>query len=507
MVTAIVAVGLCAPAPAAAVLHDAVRDAITRRIDAAAGAAAHVHSGRIVAVTLAGVPAVVVSRNATLAAVRAAVPRALRHPRAGVWELDRLLVVTRGATLSVSAPDVRELRLLSDGDRFATLVGSWASLRFVGERGRTLLVHSWDVRRQAPDVTLRDGRGSISVRGGGRLDASDTSFEDLGFFEGRVSGVAVTSSRRAHGTDPPLVMRPTGTLIRSRFVRNVFGAYSYEAYGMHWLDDAFVDNMIYGLDPHDNSDRFLVEDNVASGNGRHGIIFSRFCDDNVIADNRVFRNGWHGIVIDDGKNADGSSNRNRIVDNAVHDNGNVGISIDGSSQNVVTGNDVARQRYGVRVFRRSFGNVVSVNQIAQSRDYGVFVDGARRTRVTGNSIVRAFTGVRLRNAGGTSLIGNVMVAMQGHGVKADGGGPASAGTVVSNNTISGRGTSPILSNVGHGALVVQRNAQSWNYPFAHDLARTLAWFVGPGVWLLLLVAVTLGSLPGALRSRLRSEPT
>jgi parallel beta-helix repeat protein len=539
---AILAVG--APeAVAADGILDPGRLRLNRQMDGAVSAAAREPRTGIVALRLNGAAAVLVTRNATLAGVRAAVPGAVHSPRPGLWELDRLLVVTRGATLTIGAPQVRELRLLAHGARFATIVARNASLRFEGRRGRDLVIRSWDAATGAPDTDLEDGRPSVSIRGAGRLDASDTSFEDLGYSEGRVSGVAITSPRRpapvraaaasvpglqgpkilsgpgigldapvltappqaggpelAAATDPPRAVRPSGALVRSRFVRNVFGAYSYEARDMRWLDDEFLDNVVYGFDPHDNSDGFLVEGNVATGNGRHGIIFSRFCDDNVIRHNRSFDNGWHGIVIDDGKHADGPSNGNVITGNDVRDNGKAGISIDGSSHNVVSHNRIDHQRYGVRVFRRSFGNVVRDNRITGSTDYGVFIDGARRTSIRANVVVGADTGARLRGATGTEVRSNALLAMRSHGVQLDGDrGGRPAGIVVAGNHITGVGTSPIRSEDGHDDLLARDNREHWNYPLMHDVSRFMSWFVGPGLWLGLLLAVVLGPLPRRIR--------
>jgi parallel beta-helix repeat protein len=506
---------LWAATPAAAVVTDPVRaatgdprDVMVRQIDDAVRAADDVspHGPVAVAVTLAGVPAVVVRRDATLADVGAAVPAAVRQPVAGLWELDRLLVVTRGATLTIAAPAVRELRLLSQPGRFATIVARDASLSVVGERLRLLVVRSWDVAAGAPDGLLADGRGSLSVRGAGRLDAADASFEDLGFFVGRVSGVAATAARLPDGSDPPLTARPTGSVLRSRFVRNLFGAYTYEAFGMAWVGDAFVHNLVYGLDPHDNSDGFLIEHDLAAHNGRHGIILSRFCDDNVIRHNRVFANGRHGIVLDDGKDADGPSDRNAIVGNIVRDNARVGIWIEGSSHNRVIGNRVDRQRDGVLIQPGSSGNVVRDNVIADSGDYGVFVNGAPVTDVAGNAIARAGTGVRLRATSRSLVMGNVMARMRDHGVRIDGSnGPPDTGIVLAHNRISGSGTSPILSDARPQDVDIHSNTERWNYPLSHDVASTMGDFVGPGMWVLLFAAVVLGPVPFLLIARLRRE--
>jgi parallel beta-helix repeat protein len=500
-------------APAGAVARDPApaatgdpRDAISRQIDAAVRAAEDVPAqGPVaVAVTLAGVPAVVVGRDATLADVGAAVPAAVRQPGPGLWEVDRLLVVTRGATLTIAAPAVREVRLLSHHRRFATIVARDASLLLAGEGPRRLLVRSWEVAAGAPDVWLADGRGSLSVRGGGQLNAADVSFEDLGFYEGRVSGVAATAARLPDGSDPPLAKRPTGTVTHSRFVRNQFGAYTYEAYGMGWVGNAFVHNRMYGLDPHDNSDGFFIADNLAADNGRHGIILSRFCDVTVIRGNRVLRNGVHGIVIDDGKEADGPSDRNVIVGNVVRDNARVGIWIEGSSHNRVVDNRVDGQRYGVLIQPGSRGNVVGDNVIADSADYGVFVNGGPVTNVAGNAIARAGTGIRLRQTSRSRVMKNVMVRMRDHGVKVDGPrGPAESGIVLAHNRISGSGPSPILSAAGPGDVHIRGNTERWNYPLAHDLATAMGGFVGPGLWALLFATVIFGPVPFLVIARLR----
>lgn len=482
------------------------RDVMARQIDAAVGAADDVRPQGPVAVTLAGVPAVVVGRDATLADVGAAVPEAVRQPAPGVWDVDRLLVVTRGATLTIAAPDVREVRLLSQNGRFATIVARNASLLVAGERSRRLAVRSWDVAANGPDTSLADGRGSLSVRGAGRLDATDVSFEDLGFFEGRVSGVAATAARLMDGSDPPLAARPTGSLTRSRFVRNLFGAYTYEAFGMAWVDDAFVRNRVYGLDPHDNSDGFLIENNLAARNGRHGIILSRFCDDDVIRRNRVVANGAHGIVVDDGKDADGPSDRNAVVGNVVRDNAGAGIWIEGSSHNRIIGNRVDGQRYGVLIQPGSSGNTVGDNVIADSGDYGVFVNGGQVTDVAGNAIARAGTGVRLRETARSRVMGNVMVRMRDHGVKVDGlRGPAQTRIVLAHNRISGSGPSPILSDEGPRDVDIHGNAERWDYPPTHDIAAAMGAFVGPGIWALLFATVVFGPMPFLLMARLRGR--
>jgi hypothetical protein len=165
---------LALPTAAIAAGFDPRRDALTVQLDRA-GQAAERQTGPgagVLVRTLAGVPSLVVRERATLSDIRRAVPESVREVRAGVWELDRTVFVVGGATLTVEAPEVRELRLISHGRRFATLAGRHGSLRLVGRRGHKLLIRSWQAAAGRPDRRLADGRGSVSVRGTARLDAS-----------------------------------------------------------------------------------------------------------------------------------------------------------------------------------------------------------------------------------------------------------------------------------------------------------------------------------------------
>jgi parallel beta-helix repeat protein len=381
------------------------------------------------------------------------------------------------------------LRLVSRGASFATLGTRDGSLRISGAPSAKLLVRSWQAETHAPDLRLDDGRAAVSVWGDGRLDAVDARFEDLGFFHGRLSGVALTS--------PVGGAHPTGRLTRSDFVHNYFGAYSYEARNVAWIGNRFLDNVVYGLDPHDDSDGFLVQGNLASGNGRHGIIFSRLCDHNVIRDNVSEHNGWHGIVLDDGKTGDGPSNGNRVVGNVVRDNGKVGISLDGSGANQIYANRIEGQPIGIRLFGRSLGNTVSRNRVTGASVLGILVDSPSASNaILGNQVVGATTGLRIRGASETIVRANALLGARGHAVSIDGGAQVRGdGIVLEDNTLTGRGASPVL--VRHTPrLERRRNRVRWDYPTGHDASRVLGWLVGPGVWLLILGGAALG--PAAL---------
>jgi hypothetical protein len=105
----------------------------------------------------------------------------------------------------------------------------------------------------------------------------------------------------------------------------------------------------------------------------------------------------------------------------------------------------------------------------------------------------------MRNAPGSVISANALLSMSSHAVEVDrGDGLPDLGIVVTHNRITGKGTSSILSNIGPDQLLARDNRERWNYPLMHDVARALSWFIGPGLWVVLLLAVLLGPVPGRI---------
>jgi parallel beta-helix repeat protein len=443
-----------------------------------------------------GLKALVVTRDVTLLDLRRSSPETVVELRPGVWELRRTIFVARGATLSIEAPAVRELRLLSRPGRFASIIARSANLEFHGLPDRRLLVRSWNPLAGHPDRVLRDGRATVAVRGQGRLDASDATFARLGFYRGTVSGFALWARGKSHGT---------GTVRHSRFVNNYNGAYSFGARGMRWINNRFVHNRVYGFDPHTGSSNFLVRGNYAARNGRHGIIFSLDCDHNVISRNVSEHNRWHGIVLDDGKHGNGPSNFNVVTDNVVRDNANVGIQIDGSAHNLIRGNRIVGSRHGVRILGPAKDNVIARNSVAKARDFGVILYfPSRRTVVADNRISDTPTGLRIHGSSFVSVSENRIERVVSHAVKVDEAARGEiTGIVIAGNRMQGSGTSPVrISTRGKHAVERRENQISWNYPLMHDVTVMLRSRVGPGLWLLLFFIAFAGPLFVACVQRL-----
>ena len=435
-----------------------------------------------------GLQALVVTRDATLPDLRRSSPETIVEVRPGVWEVRRTIFVARGATLSIEAPLVKELRLLSTPARFASIIARSADLEFRGRPDGRLLVRSWDPLAGHPDRVLRDGRATIAVRGQSRLDASDATFARLGFYLGTVSGFALWARGEDHGT---------GTVRNSRFVNNYNGAYSFGARRMSWIGNRFVHNRVYGFDPHTGSSNFLVQDNYAARNGRHGIIFSLACHRNVIRQNLSEDNGWHGIVLDDGKHGNRPSNFNVVKANVVRGNAKVGIQIDGSAHNVVRRNRIVGSRQGVRILGPAKHNAVTRNWVVGAQDFGVILYfPARKTVVANNRIADTPTGLRIHGSSFVSVTENRIERVASHAVKVDESGQAGVQRIaIVGNRMQGSGTSPVRISARGGHAVERRDNQiSWNYPLMHDIGGLLRSFVGPGLWALLFLLALAGPL-------------
>jgi len=318
--------------------------------------------------------------------------------------------VPTGARLDIDAATTPDVRLLSSPSGFAAVIARGGTLELRGTEQFPVTVSSWDTEAGAVDDDPADGRAFL-LTFGGRMDVVHAELGHLGFGTGTSSGVAWRGDDHAPGQPRVPAL---GDVSRSVLHHNWFGAYTFEAQGMQWIGNTFADNSAYGFDPHDLSNDFLVEGNVAHGNGRHGFIFSRGCDRNVMRDNLAFDNRGHGFMIDDGRSEDSAegeaarlpSNDNQLIDNRALDNDGSGIEIEGGTGTVVRGNELERNHVGVRV-KNDAAVLVADNEITDSRLFGVDVlAGAGAVDIEGNDVTGGWGSINLGEEAGTRLAEN-----------------------------------------------------------------------------------------------------
>jgi parallel beta-helix repeat protein len=352
------------------------------------------------AAVTAGVITVSAGQGVTLKALSRAVgkPDALRETAPGEWLLGADLVVAKGATMRIAAPEARWLKLRSEPGRFVTVKVLGGGLDIRGT-----CVTSWDTGAQRADTEHTDGRGYLLARDGAQLTIDHAELHYLGY--GAVESYGL--SWRTQGT--------TGSITNSLVSQLYYGLYSNAIDGLVVRDNEFYANVLYGIDPHTGSRNLRIERNVVHDNGKHGIILAEDCVDSVISDNVVYRNAHHGIVLyqrsdrntvernesflnaAQGINVNESS-ENTVRGNRIYQNGESGVGIGQTAQrNVVESNEIRLNKQdGVRLVSEAAQNAVRGNVIGGNARYGVYVDGDGGFDMTANRIFGSQVGVLLK---------------------------------------------------------------------------------------------------------------
>jgi parallel beta-helix repeat protein len=405
-------------------------------------------------------------------------PESIEPVALGAWLLKEHIMVARGARLEITRQDARELRLLSDDARFVSIVTFRGQLALSGVDRDRMAIRSWNPAANGPDQIHRDGRAYILARGG-RMDIDQADFSELGFGMGHASGVAWQGLSDE---------KSLGNVTGARFERNFYGAYTFEAEAMRWVGNRFADNVGYGFDPHDFSNHFLFEGNTASGNGTHGIIFSRGCSGNIIRRNSSFDNRGFGIMLDDGKvRDDGNSRHARPVpsdDNIVEENrvwGNkIGIVLEGGARNAVRANDIHDNQFGISVKDNVRESEIISNTIRASASFAIYIyNQSHKNRIIGNVLDGGQGGIVINESSANVILGNMIAGIQGRGLVLDGD---MTNTVIAHNTLAGQGSNAIdisnASDLDPNALGDNRT-DGWTTtgpPTLIDRATNVLWY-------------------------------
>ncbi|KKU03458.1 MAG: Glycosyl transferase family 2 [Candidatus Amesbacteria bacterium GW2011_GWB1_47_26] len=318
-----------------------------------------------------------------------------------IWLAKATIFLSDGITLRLDKNEVEWLKLESNKKGFVMLRSLNSDIIINGVK-----ITSWDTENNDYDKELKDGRSFIMVKDNSRMDIYSSELSYLGY---PTSSDIAASPYGVSWKLSNLKLKKellTGEVINSKFHHNYFGAYTYGATGMLWKGNEFYENVRYGLDPHDDSNGFLVEDNIARDNGSHGIIFSKRSMYNTVRNNISYNNKLHGIMLHE------KSDFNIIENNTVTGNTS-GIALYRSSNNIVRNNTIANNRHGVRANAGSEGNIVQNNSITGSGLYGIyFYDKANNNSVSNNTFEYNDVGIYIKsdsnNISKNSLINNAV---------------------------------------------------------------------------------------------------
>ncbi|HUR41954.1 MAG TPA: mannuronan 5-epimerase AlgG [Verrucomicrobiae bacterium] len=274
----------------------------------------------------------------------------------GVYIARLPVVVMPGAALHLGS-EVKELRLSEERGAFLVNDG----LMFIVETRIT----GWRESANGP-ATFKEAlafRPFIISWGGAELYIARSTLTSLGYEASKSFGVSI--SQYSPNMDARLKRkRPTGWIINSEFKDIYYGFYCYEADDVVVLNNTYRESIIYGIDPHDRSNRLIIAHNtVADTKKKHGIIISRAVNDSWLLWNKSVRNKLSGMVIDR------NSVRNIIAYNDLFENGTDGLTIYESPKNLVWNNrSNSNARHGIRMRNsvdvRLYGNNAVANGLS-----------------------------------------------------------------------------------------------------------------------------------------------
>ncbi|PIS15668.1 hypothetical protein COT62_02455 [Candidatus Roizmanbacteria bacterium CG09_land_8_20_14_0_10_41_9] len=293
----------------------------------------------------------------------------------GVWDLKANLYLQSGITLKLNKEEVKWLRMSSKKNNFVVFLAYNSDVFIDGVK-----ITSWDETKKDYDKEITDGRSYILVKDGARMDVINSEIGYLGYARPKDYSQSPygISWRMSLGKLQNTLL--TGEVINSKFHNNYFGAYTFGATGMIWRGNEFYDNVRYGLDPHDDSNGFLVENNKFYNNGTHGLIFSKRCINNTIRNNVSYNNKGHGIMLHEVSD-------NNIIENNKLFNNTDGISLDNSSKNTLLKNKIYSNRRGILLDKNSSENVIEKNEITKSSQYGIYLYGKANNNIIRNNVL------------------------------------------------------------------------------------------------------------------------
>lgn len=325
-------------------------------------------------------------QSVNLVDIQAAVGKdLLREVEPKVWQLNAIVYLRSGVSLKLNKNEVTWLKLKSDKNGFVYLRALSSFIEINGVK-----ITSWDQTKNDYDKDMTDGRSYILVKDSSRMDIYNSELAYLGFpraldLDTSPYGVSWRMSNGKLGSD-----LLTGEVLDTKFHHNYFGAYTFGATGMTWRGNEFYANTRYGLDPHDDSNGFLVENNSAHDNGAHGIIFSKRCLYNIIQNNHSFNNKLHGLMLHQDSNFN-------IVRNNLFENNHDGIALWRSSNNLFEKNTIKNNIDGIRASHLSNNNLLRKNHVTQSKRNGFyFYDLSDSNWVSHNNIKNNLYGVYVK---------------------------------------------------------------------------------------------------------------
>lgn len=279
------------------------------------------------------------------------------------YTLLKPLVVSPKAVLRITGDEVGELRMSEERGAYIVNAGK---LFIVDTR-----VTGWREATNAPAVSdyanSKKFRPFIMTWSGSEAFFASSIFTSLGYSNSKSYGITISAGpERMLRFRPEKIKRPTAVIVDNSFRNLYYGFYCYEANDIALIGNEYVDNIIYGVDPHDYSKYLTIAYNTAYGSQKkHGIIISREVNDSSIVGNLTFENVGSGLMLER------LSAGTIVYANSSFANVQDGLTIYESSCNINASNQFfANQRMGLNV-RNSVDVGIFYNSISKNAKAGI----------------------------------------------------------------------------------------------------------------------------------------
>jgi poly(beta-D-mannuronate) C5 epimerase len=298
----------------------------------------------------------------------------------GNYTLDSLIA-------TVNDPNLLEKTDLAYNIKMPIIVGAQASLQivdadrpihlwsdrgaFISNFGKFYLINStlagWIGTENKPAVFVekKNFRPFFNGWGGSESYLADNKISHLGYSGTKSFGISYTSTSKIAETQPE-VPPAKGWVINNTFEDLYFGFYSYEAEDIAIIGNNYINNIIYGIDPHDRSKRLIIAYNHITGtHKKHGIIISREVNDSWIFNNHSHHNHGSGIMLDR------QCHNNIIAFNRLESNEGDGLTFYESPHNTTWHNIISKNaKSGIRI-RNSNDLSLRFDTIVDHLQYGI----------------------------------------------------------------------------------------------------------------------------------------
>jgi hypothetical protein len=490
----------------------------------------------------------------------------------GAFLLSENIVVQAGATLNLTNAGGLELRLASDANGFVSIVNYGGRLNITGTEGAPVKVTSFDRDQHTPDGTTNDGRAYVRSIGGqvlfqyaefshlgfwsgrtGGVSLTGTDRPNSGQLDdlGETMRVGKRADRErateaAAGSadepdesvetngrstlsqvlpagplpvptvdvDTPQYSYVSAAINHTEIHDNAFGLFVSGANGLEIRDTSITHNMVDGLVMHRYVVNAVVESTSANLNGGDGIVLARATTGIVLSEITARGNQRNGVTMSglplaNGPSATGISvgsyGNNSVANSSIADNGRYGVEVIGGINIGVLSNQVSGNDMGIVVREGAKDVSVVGNRVNRPERQGIAVrDGVTQGVVSGNIVDGGDTSVYVRDSE-TKIQANTLTGADMHAVSLVG---SLGSTVVTDNTIGGRGASAIdtqrATDLDRDGWENELSGWQDTTPFLVTLKR----FLQPLtlMWLILGTLLVVTAIRGVRKRHIKQHP-